>query len=124
MKELTFKEVISNIKEGETWENQDLVVYLAGDELNIDWKDGKPDKGIGFNIDDVFVLQRNKVSFSEAFKAYEEGKEIESCVTGYKYRKKCEKDYYKGLYDCTWVAWSDGDGAIDLDEIRGEWYIN
>lgn len=55
----------------------------------------------------TFSIQRKKYSFAEAFKAYEEGKEIESCTN----ENRCYK--LNGRRLCVYD-----------DEIKGEWYIN
>jgi len=124
MKDLTFKEVIANIKEGEVWENTSLARNLK--EINrkgrlIRFVFTDTDRG-SFAIcnDDTFILQRKQYNFEEAFKAYEEGKEIESVITGDNYCliegedmicKKGESKYYK--LRCMYI-----------DEVRGKWYIN
>ncbi|MDB2088298.1 hypothetical protein PM004_03060 [Clostridium paraputrificum] len=54
----------------------------------------------------TFSIQRKKQSFAEAFKAYEEGKEIESCISGERYK----------LDDIKLLVYA--------EEIKGEWYIN
>lgn len=54
----------------------------------------------------TFSIERKKYSFAEAFKAYEEGKEIESCISS---------EHYK-LDDIKLLVYA--------EEIKGEWYIN
>lgn len=54
-----------------------------------------------------YKLKRKKYSFTEAFKAYEEGKEIESCINS---------DWYYKLGECELLVYA--------KEIKGEWYIN
>lgn len=86
----TFREVIATIKEGEIWESvQDCFqlkeisrmegminfrlegVFVEKDDNNVD---------IGEGRGQTFKLQRKEYSFKEAFKAYEEGKEIQKMV--------------------------------------------
>lgn len=55
----------------------------------------------------TFSIERKKYSFAEAFKAYEEGKEIESCINS---------DWYYKLGECELLVYA--------KEIKGEWYIN
>lgn len=104
MKELTFKEVIANIKEGEVWEA--LSVKIRKDSFGIQLN------GLGGNatISDNFrfKLKRKEYTFEEAFKAYEEGKAIES-FKGTSYVKHYEEEYFE---------------KISIEEIRGKWYIN
>ena len=121
MKELTFKEVIANIKDGEVWENASLARNLK--EINrkgrlIRFVFTDTDRG-SFAIynDDTFILQRKEYSFEEAFKAYEEGKEIESCYTATKF---CENEYLK---NDVYAEWKLG-VRFKVDEIKGKWYIN
>ena len=80
MKELTFKEVIANIKEGEVWKSDYKTVEIKGSVLEITDKDRKI--RLRFGDDTQFKLQRKEYTFEEAFKACEEGKEIESCEEG------------------------------------------
>lgn len=127
MKELTFKEVIANIKEGEVWENNkmNLVIKLIEGRIYIgDRYDNEVDGFIGQYIPLTlkFELQRKKYSFEEAFKAYEEGKEIES--KEFKYKKINGIDSFKLIREkYGWNECEDG-FEIHLDEIRDKWYIN
>ena len=121
MKELTFKEVIANIKDGEVWENASLARNLK--EINrkgrlIRFVFTDTDR-VSFAIynDDTFILQRKEYSFEEAFKAYEEGKEIESCYTATKF---CENEYLKNDVYSDWKLGV----RFKVDEIKGKWYIN
>ena len=111
MKELTFREVIANIKDGEVWEDKNFVISIEDDgnhEIKIRHKEGFDDcSAIFFNPSDKFQLQRKKYSFTEALKAYEEGKEIESCINS----DWCYKLGYTEL-------------LVYAREITGEWYIN
>lgn len=128
MKELTFKEVIANIKENEVWEctrknarvkkirmNNDLLVFDYGDTIT--------EKQSAIRGTDTFKLQRKEYTFEEAFKAYEEGKEVES--GSYKYKKCNGADCFKLIRSIKdeWIKCEDG-FEIHLDEIRGKWYIN
>ena len=69
--------------------------------------------------EDTFKLKRKEYTFEEAFKAYEKGKEIESCYSQYKYKKEGGLD----LYSKTENEWY-GEDNFEIDEIRGKWYIN
>ncbi|MEG2289603.1 MAG: hypothetical protein RSC24_06510 [Clostridium sp.] len=123
MKELTFREVIANIKEGEVWEGySENIIGLDDVRFKIEWKKGLRDV---INPSFVYRLKRNKVSFQEAFKAYEEGKgkEIESCVTNCKYKKEGNVELFKEEKDEEWEPWN-SDACFETREIRGEWYIN
>jgi hypothetical protein len=111
--EKTFREVIADIKEGEVWESNkmSLVVKMIEGRFYIgDRYDNEIDGFVGQYIPLTlkFKLKRKEYTFAEAFKAYEEGKGIESCK-GIYYKKDYETEY---------------DESISMDEIRGKWYIN
>lgn len=133
MKELTFKEVITNIKEGEVWESLNPKSNIKEVSLQ-DWgislvtrsDINAEDVYFGVNNNTKFKLKRKKYSFTEAFKAYEEGKKIESCIsTNIYFKGENETDccihmntksfYYKEIIDFE---------QFNLEEIRGEWYID
>lgn len=117
-RELTFREVIVQIKEGEVWEdviNKNITISKNGINLNgLDWTNS-----MLMSFDSKFKLQRKEYTFEEAFRSYEEGKEIESCVSGYKYKK--------GNLNATTLYGQDyliqGYG-IPISDISGNWYIN
>lgn len=110
--EKTFREVIADIKEGETWESRILKIFIEYGCVKIHFNDEniriKDDYiGIRINEKDKFKLQRKEYTFEEAFKAYEEGKEIESCNQGRKYKKGTEQ--FENML---------------ISDIQGKWYIN
>lgn len=120
--EKTFREVIADIKEGEVWENTDIEIYIEFSGIEIKSKSGFNKSTISLlpEIDGKYKLQRKQYIFQEAFKAYEDGKEIESCVTGDRYlwngitdliKKKTYNEFHKLK-------------SIGINEIRGKWYIN
>lgn len=120
VKERTFKEVIANIKEGEVWENGYFKVELKGGSYCIGRTQDQVSKNIiGFVIYPhvKFKLQRKEYTFQEAFKAYEEGKEIESCYTATKF---CENEYLENNICSDWKLGV----SFKVDEIKGKWYIN
>ena len=101
--EKTFREVIADIKEGEVWENENRKITI-NDLGEIFIKD-KITGLRSFNPKVKYKLQRREYTFEEAFKAYEEGKEIQSASTDKIYHK--EKDFLFASY-----------------EISKKWYIN
>ena len=113
MQEKTFREVIATIKEGETWVNDIAPIsYIRLREDGVlDFNENE-----GVNLFCTYTLQKKQCTFEEAFKAYKEGKEIESCYSGVKYLIQ------HGGSDC----YSDGrkTNLIEFNEIRGKWYIN
>lgn len=116
MKKKTFREVIATIKEGETWVNDIAPIsYIRLREDGVlDFNENE-----GVNLFCTYTLQKKQCTFEEAFKAYEEGKEIESCYSKYKYKKEGGLD----LYSKTENEWY-GEDSFEIDEIRGKWYIN
>ena len=105
--EKTFKEVIEDIKENEVWEDKNFVLTLGCNEsIKIAHKEGFDNcVAIYIDINGKFKLKREEFTFEEAFKAYEEGKEIQSASTDKIYHK--EKDFLFASY-----------------EISKKWYIN
>ena len=119
----TFKEVIADIKEGEVWEitkGNNIEISLSKNGVTLDFKKSIECEKIFFPNDTKFKLKREEYTFEEAFKAYEEGKEVESC--NFRYKKIEGKDsYYDQIID-NWENRYDVD--FSLEEIRNKWYIN
>lgn len=103
MKELTFKEVIANIKEGEVWESTIRTVSLINGAINIERKNKIETYYIYIKESELFKLQRKEYTFQEAFKAYKEGRIPESAING---------------------QILDSHSRIDMRIIEGKWYIN
>ena len=118
--EKTFKEVIEDIKEKEIWENENFILMLTCDkEIRIAHKEGFDScVAIYIDVNSKFKLKRELHTFAEAFKAYEEGKEIESLASGYKYKQN------KMFSNGKWYNFYDNNEIFSLKEIRCEWYIN
>lgn len=118
MKELTFKEVIANIKENEVWESDIKIIKCTNDgNISVRSKiDGKTEI-MNFNKCNLYKLQREEYTFEEAFKKLKVGKEIESVITKEKYRIiESEFRFPKGDPGKNIV--------ISYREIEGKWYIN
>ena len=124
VQEKTFREVIATIKLGEVWESEEKIISLMNtNDVVITLKDRDTRiNSMGFASSTLYHLQRKECTFEEAFKAYEEGKEIESCEGPYRYKKQNGNDAY---FDTSAKAWWNGEPiTISLQEIRGKWYIN
>ena len=124
MKELTFKEVIANIKEGEVWESDIKIIKCTNDgNISVRSKiDGKTEI-MNFNKCNLYKLQREEYTFEEAFKAYEEGKEIESCEECR--FKLIDKDNTLIIdFAGDEMKYSNKTELFSVKEIRGKWYIN
>lgn len=116
VKERTFKEVIANIKEGQVWGAYDKKIIRTSTGIIFE------NFGSYFEIGDhfTFKLQRKEYNFEEAFKALEEGKEIESTESHAKYKK---------IDDCYKTSiiigeWNFAGCLLNFHEIKGKWYIN
>lgn len=129
----TFQEVIRDIKEGEVWESVDITNRMEtislsnGGSFKFEYRENiKLDNKwcLGIESKAEFRLRRKKYTFAEAFVAYEQGKEIESCWSDEKYKKTvC---YADKVLDCFWNGdrYVINEDGFDLDEIRGAWHIN
>lgn len=130
--EKTFREVIADIKEGEIWETtrKDDAAYWGPiyiNKFNNKICMTSNNHALQISEEDTFKLKRKEYTFEEAFKAYEEGKEIESCevLTG------CHPSKYKRIAnkDAQWreesYSWDKRKYiGIPFYEVRGKWYIN
>ena len=122
--EKTFKEVIANIKEGEVWESTKKTVSLINGAINIERKNKIETYYIYIKESELFKLQRKEYTFDEAFKAYEEGKEIENIVTKYKFKKSNDGMIKITQRSGNITLTNESSVFVTIDEIRGKWYIN
>lgn len=130
--EKTFREVIADIKVGEVWENIDKSHWNLK-EINCFDNDGRKGIRIVFkketdyytftdNENLKFKLKRKEYTFAEAFKAYEEGKEIESCnENNTRFKKINGKDCF---YSNVRKDFLEIDAFIEFKEVRDKWHIN
>lgn len=127
MKELTFKEVITNIKEGEIWKNENYIIKYLHGTISIKTKNGEVFNGIAFCDDVLFTIHQNKkeYTFEEAFKSFKKGKEIESCKSRFKYRIYEDEliRITNSTNDKRWLRGND-DNNFTVSEIQNKWYIN
>ena len=133
VKELTLEEVIVNIKDGEVWECTRKTARVKEIKKNGEGENSLIVFGFGCLTEDTrasiqgtdtFKLKRKEYTFEEAFKAYEEGKEIECCYGGQKLKKENEKDYYFNYDKEDYVPLSFDEAFFDITTIRSKWYIN
>lgn len=127
--EKTFQEVIRDIKEGEVWvQTKENCVTRKISCVQGEIILGLSQYRSSFGTLGSYSLQRKKVTFQEAFAAYEEGKEIQSVSTGLKCKKRRlpydtkVKDYC--YYDDIIFTQLKELKAFGIKEIRGSWYIN
>ncbi len=123
MKELTFREVIANIKEGETWEGLDYTIIYFGGKIGIMYNDGEEYQGVYPKIDSLFKLRRKEYTFQEAFEAFEQGKEIESCETATSCYLKDDRVLIK-ISGEPFIKMNKEDLHFSFKQIKGKWYIN
>lgn len=124
MKELTFKEVIANIKEGEAWESEYKKIYCNEAGIIIEEKSDTNGNDMYFANARIYKLVRQEYSFQEAFEALEDGEEIESVESKWRWKKDTDKTI--------WLLTPHGGGTpehpcrriFSIDEIKGKWYIN
>lgn len=114
----TLKEVINDIKEGEIWECKYMEIYIKNNDLYTIPKDGKKYDGIVFRNDTRYTLKRKEYNFTEAYKAYKEGKEIESLVSGYRLKIIDDVDMFYSTNGWENIK------TVEYKEIDGKWYIN
>ena len=131
VQEKTFREVIADIKEGEVWESAQNCFQLKEisciegrikfklEGVFVEKTDNLNNVDTGEGSGQTFKLQRKQCTFEEAFKAYEKGKEIESCLSGFKYKKIDNIDHRS----ITGNKWSKEE-SFEIEEIRDKWYIN
>ncbi len=125
--EKTFREVIADIKEGEVWEseNNSCDIRIEKGQTGISIRDFKGNALVWFSDRFKFKLQRKEYTFQEAFAAYEEGKEIESILTGDKFlkSKRADGSDFDSFWDKGIKSWWRF-LYFELELIRGKWYIN
>lgn len=125
MKELTFKEVIANIKEGQIWESDIKIIKCSNNgNISVRSKSDINSQIMNFNKDNLYKLKREEYTFQEAFKAYEEGKEIENIVTKYKFKKSNDGMIKITQRSGNITLTNESSVFVTIDEIRGKWYIN
>lgn len=125
VKERTFKEVIANIKEGEVWESDIKIIKCSNNgNISVRSKIYNNSQIMNFNKDNLYKLKREEYTFQEAFKAYEEGKEIENIVTKYKFKKSNDGMIKITQRSGNITLTNESSVFVTIDEIRGKWYIN
>lgn len=124
--EKTFREVITDIKEGEVWECRSKYIQRFADGIQIYHKEkGKSTPSMFMSNNDKFKLQGKEYSFEEAFKAFEEGKEIESLASEIKYRRFDKKvSLFVGGENEDFSGINNDNAIFSINEIRSKWYIN
>lgn len=123
--EKTFREVIADIKEGEVWVQTEEGyvterIYCVDGGIYLTLKQSRS----SFGTSGKYKLERKEYTFEEAFKAYEEGKEIESCIEGQRYKKEGGEDYYFDFNKEKYILLEWDKDIFTITSIRNKWYIN
>lgn len=126
MQEKTFREVIATIKEGEVWESENKEIRCFANGIKITHiEKGRCTPSMYMPSYNKYKLKRKEYTFEEAFKAYEEGKEIESIESGLELRKiEFGVEYRFKVVNEKWELLENDDATLTINEIRGKWYIN
>ena len=125
--EKTFQEIINTIKEGEVWINKCKDRRLAKIEKHygtVVFEFDNEYTNVGVNLNDIFVLEKEKHSFEEAMKALKEGKEIESCCSKIEYAMSPREGETVKYFDTEYNKWITEYHMFTRQEILGDWYIN
>ncbi len=120
---LTFKEIVNREidKEYEDWigSNIDIRKYRDG---SIEIEDEYLSCVMSITNNEVFILEKKEVSLNEALKALEEGKEIESVASGYKFKKGVND--YISYKDMDYAGYYEDEPSLSIEEAKGKWHIN
>jgi hypothetical protein len=120
--EKTFREVIADIKEGEVWECGHILITKSNDGIELK---GMSSYSSYFTDDNkIFKLQRKEYTFEEAFKAYEEGKEIENILTGLKIKASVREGWHILPIINGELEEDVCSKTLSIEEVRTKWYIN
>lgn len=125
----TFREVLRDIKPGETWECvEDGIIkairYYKDEAIEIEYTTFSQSGIFCVNVDRKFKLKKDEVEFEDAIKALKEGKTIESCETS----RLCKIDEcFKGkiilVKSLNSPMWVDLNTIFKPEEVFGKWYI-
>lgn len=121
--ERTFQELINTIKEGEVWNNKynhRRLIKITKPSTTIIFELSDSCKEVGIGLDDIFVLEREKVSFEEAIKVLKEGKQIQSLESDIKYEYS---DGFITYFNEDYYEWVSIERPFTSLEIFGKWYI-
>lgn len=119
-KEYTFKEVIENIKDGEIYKYSDTIIKQVDGAISVGKEKAFSDgETLGFWFYNMYkftkVEEPKPVTTSEAMKALEDGKVVESC-RGYQYKKEGEKISLFNKRRCA-------SKSIEFEELENQWII-
>jgi hypothetical protein len=122
--EKTFQEVISTINDGEIWVNKYKNKRLTKiqklyDSIIFDFDDEYKDIGVGLN--DIFIMERKEYDTGYAMQELLKGKEIESCISEFRF-KFIDNDI--NYFNKDYSRWKVVEYPFSTREITNNWYIN
>lgn len=126
----TYREVLRDIKPGETWECiEDGLVkeirYYKDETISIEYTTFSQSGIFCVNANRKFKLKKDEVEFEDAIKELKKGKIIESCETEYLYKiKKRGNDkgtILSGKQNSS--TWLDLNCNFETKEVFGKWCI-
>ncbi len=126
----TYREVLRDIKPGETWECIENSIIKAvrcykDKSIEMEYTTFSQSGIFCVSADKEFKLKKDEVEFEDAIKALKEGKIIESCETSRLCRiDKCFIDkkiiLVRSSNSSTWL---DLNTIFKPEEVLGKWYI-
>lgn len=126
----TYREVLQDIRPGETWEciESDSIIrairYYKDEVIEMECTPSSQSSIFYVDIDKKFRLKKDEVEFEDAIKALKEGKTIESCETSslYKIKRRCMDDTILTSKQNS-PSWLDLDCNFKTKEVLGKWCI-
>jgi len=123
VKKYTFKEVINNIKIGESYKSTFdgfVLKSITRDNIGIKFNDAETIKYCGVRDDQRFTKSQTTVTFLEAWKSYQEGKIIKSLETNSLYKKNEGKMFLK-MHG--WNDFKESQYGLSPRELEEQWII-
>lgn len=112
------------IENGTTLQDLDGEYYTVFDGIVVDGEkeefDSNYETTSSFFVRNSFRIIKKKCTFREAYKFYEEGKEIES-YDGSRFKKIDDEDHT--WFNGKWLNFNNGI-SFSIKQIRNKWYIN
>ena len=123
MIEKKFQEVINTIKPGEVWHNKRKgrrLTKITKPSTTIIFELSDSSIEVGVDLDDIFVLEREKVDFCKAMKALDEGNQVQSLESDIKYEYG---DGFITYFNEDFYEWVSVERPFTTQEIFGKWII-
>lgn len=116
-KDLTWREVFTNIQEGEEYTLYNKFIKMVDGRLMF----GDDTGCMSFSLDSKFTKkeQPKPVDFNEAFKAMKQGEIIQSIYSNYYYKLDVDSSLLQGQSKATITQY----GSFEFEEINDQWLI-